>query len=272
MYYKLYIDSVFFIQFVMNLYLLSITGKILKCTATHGRIFLGALLGAGSICLAMVLPVGNMKLRLFCGIIPVSMCMMRMVFRIPFSKMLFKSSLFMGMSGFFFGSIILWLDKMTDGGLLNGEKLGYGIWSAIFYGYVGYLFLQLIVQKGRQEKKRDIREVYIPMQERKVALKALVDTGNHLQEPVSGLPVCIVSESAAQLFEKFFVPEHFHAIPYRSIGKKSGILEAYELPELIIKGSYQEIHQKGVIVAICNAGISKDSTYQMILHPQLLDD
>lgn len=272
MYYKLYIDSVFFVQLVMNLYLLSITGKILKCTATHRRIFCGALLGAGAMCLLMILPVGTIQSRLFGGIVPVSMCMMRMVFGIPFSKRLLQSSLLMGMSGFFFGSIILWLDKETAWKGMKGKLIGYGIWSAVFYGYIGYCFLQFLIRRGRWERKRDIREVSIPLEDKKVELKALVDTGNHLREPINGSPVCIVSESAAKLLEKAFVPEHFHVIPYRSIGKKSGILKAYEVPELIIKGSYQEIHRKQVIVAICNAGISKDSIYQMILHPQLLDD
>lgn len=272
MYYKLYIDSVFFIQFVMNLYLLSITGKILKCTATHRRILLGALFGAVMICLVMLLPVGNMKIRLFCGILPVSMCMMRMVFGIRSPEMLFKSSLSMGMSGFFFGSIVTWLDEMAAGRIFQGKKTGYGIWSVIFYGYIGYGILKFLIRKSKQEKKRDIREVCIPLMEQKVELKALVDTGNHLTEPISGSPVCIVSERAAGLLRNSFLPERFHAIPYRSIGKQSGILEAYELPELIIKNTYQEIHRKKVIVAICNAGISEDSIYQMILHPQLLDD
>ncbi len=272
MYYKLYIDSVFFIQFVMNLYLLSITGKFLKCTATHRRILLGALFGAGMICLVILLPVGNIKIRLVCGIIPVSICMMRMVFGIHSLERLLKSSLLMGMCGFFFGSVVTWLDGRLIKWFANGEKIGYSIWSAIFYGYISYGILKFLIHRMEKTKKNDIREVRIPLKNQEVEMKALVDTGNHLTEPVSGAPVCIGSESAAQLLKNSFLPERFHAIPYRSVGKKSGILEAYELPELIIKGAYQEIHRKKVIIAICNAGISKDSIYQMILHPQLLDD
>ena len=46
MYYKLYIDSVFILQITGNFYLLSLTGMILGCTATHKRIWFGAAAGA----------------------------------------------------------------------------------------------------------------------------------------------------------------------------------------------------------------------------------
>lgn len=100
-YYKLYIDSVFFIQFVMNLYLLSITGKVLKCTATHRRMIPGALLGAGMICLVILFPVWNLRIRLAFGVIPVSMSMIRFVFAIRPLSRLVKSSIVMGVCGFY---------------------------------------------------------------------------------------------------------------------------------------------------------------------------
>ncbi|MBQ6806001.1 MAG: sigma-E processing peptidase SpoIIGA [Lachnospiraceae bacterium] len=272
MYYNLYIDSIFFIQLVMNLYLLSITGKILKCTATHRRILLGALFGAGMICLVILLPVCNLRIRLFCGMIPVSMCMMRIVYPIRSVKNVFQSSLIMGMSGFFFGSIVSWLEQRIGAFWNAGKRSDYSIWYLLFYGYIGYSLLKVLIHKIEKRKRNDIREIKIPVKEKEVRIKALVDTGNHLTEPMSGAPVCIMSEGAAQNVQECFLPENFHVIPYRSVGKKRGILEAYELPELIIEDTYQEIHRRKVIVAICNAGISKDSVYQMILHPQLLDD
>ena len=61
-------------------------------------------------------------------------------------------------------------------------------------------------------------------------------------------------------------------IPYRSVGKDKGILHAYEIPEIIIESERQEIRKEHVIVAICDAGISEESVYQMILHPRLLED
>lgn len=268
MYYKLYIDSVFFIQFVMNLYLLSITGKILKCTATHRRIILGALLGACMICLVILVPVGNLRIRLLVGVIPVSMGMIRAAFALRKPKLLMKVSMVMAFCGFLMGSIVLWLARR----LSFIRHWQYGIRTFAFFAFFAYVFLEFLIRKHRQAIESDVKQVRIPIGEKSVHIKALLDTGNHLSEPISGAPVCIISENAAKQFQNYFLPERYHAIPYRSIGKKQGILNAYELPEMVIEDTYREICCKRVIVAICNTGISQDSIYQMILHPGLIEN
>lgn len=268
MYYKLYIDSVFFIQFVMNLYLLSITGKILKCTATHGRIVLGALLGACMICLVILLPAGNLRVRLLLGVIPVSMSMARAAFALRTPKILMRISMVMALCGFLMGSIVLWLTRR----FAFIRHWQYGIRTFALFAFLAYVFLEFLIQKFHQRKVNDVKEVRIPIGEKSIRIKALLDTGNHLSEPISGAPVCIVSESAAKQLQSFFLPERYHAIPYRSIGRKQGILNAYELPEMVIEDTYREICCKRVIIAICNTGISQDSVYQMILHPGLIEN
>ncbi len=268
MYYKLYIDSVFFIQFVMNLYLLSITGKVLKCTATHRRILSGALSGAGIICLIILLPVWNLKIRLFLGVIPVSMCMIRFVFAIRKPVLLLKSSLVMAVCGFFLGSAVIWISARAEW----TAQFQYGIWTAAFSGFFALRFLQFVLYRLRREKEENVKEISIPLEEGSIHMKALLDTGNHLTDPVNGAPVCIVSTKAAKQLERFFLPERYHAVPYRSVGQKRGILDAYELPELVIKDAYREISCKRVVIAVCNAGISEDSVYQMILHPLLMEN
>lgn len=268
MYYKLYIDSVFFIQLVMNMYLLSITGKILKCTATHRRIFLGALLGAVMICLVILLPLLNLRIRLFIGVIPVSMVMIHVVFGIRTFKLIMKSSMAMAVCGFFFGSAVLWL----AGQLAWSEKLSYGIWTFAFFGFFCYSFVQFLIRKMCREKEDNLKKIRIPTENGSICMTALFDTGNHLSEPVSGAPVCIISSSAAERLYDCFVPQKYHAIPYRSIGRKAGILDAYEIPEIVIEDTYREIQCRRVIIAICNTEISKDSIYQMILHPKLMEN
>ncbi|MDE5933207.1 MAG: sigma-E processing peptidase SpoIIGA, partial [Lachnospiraceae bacterium] len=237
-------------------------------TATHRRMIPGALLGAGMICLVILFPVWNLRIRLALGVIPVSMCMIRFVYLIRPPSLLIKSSIVMGVCGFFMGSIAAWLTSR----FAWMERRQYGIWTVAFCGYIGYRFLQFLIRKLYLDKRNDLKAVRIPLGEKNIRMKALLDTGNHLYEPVNGAPVCIISESAAGEFQDFFLPEKYHAIPYRSIGKKRGILDAYELPELVIEDTCREICCKRVIVAICNAGISQDSLYQMILHPQLMEN
>ena len=266
MYYKVYIDSVFLIQVVMNLYLLSITGKILKCTATHGRIFAAAVLGGTLICLVILMPIGNIKLRLLLGVIPVSVCMLRVAFAIRPPRLLIGNSLIMAGCGFLQGSIVTWILRCFSS--LGFER--FGVWILILSGLIGYVLLQLILSGTRRLNENPIRQIRIPTKNGSIHITALLDTGNHLSEPVMGLPVCIISKEASVLLEEMFLPERYHAIPFKSVGNERGILDAYELPEIVIEDACREIRCKKVILAICNTGISKDSVYQMILHPQLM--
>lgn len=101
MYYKLYIDSVFVLQTTMNLYLLSLAGQILRCTATHRRRWLGALAGAGMSCLLLLLPFLTVGGRLLFGAVPVSMVMMCLTYRIHGVRKILRASLVMAAAGFF---------------------------------------------------------------------------------------------------------------------------------------------------------------------------
>ena len=56
-YYELYIDVLFLVNFMMDYILLLLVRKMLKCTATHGNICIGAMTGSFLTCLVIILPV-----------------------------------------------------------------------------------------------------------------------------------------------------------------------------------------------------------------------
>ena len=64
MYYEVYLDSIFLICFCMNRYLLGLAALRLSCTATHGRLWMGAAVGAVGNLLAFLIPAGMMPLRM----------------------------------------------------------------------------------------------------------------------------------------------------------------------------------------------------------------
>lgn len=270
MYYKLYIDSVFILQMTSNLYLLSLAGRILRCTATHRRIWLGAAVGALFVCAAIAVPFGTVGIRTVSGALPVSMCMLGVAFRMKFGKKLIHASLVMAGCGFFLGSVMIWiLNRIRT--VLNGNT---GMLIVLLTGYVSYRIMLKIVVTVQQRKESSLRtvEIYVPATGDRVRVQALLDTGNHLADPVSGAPVSLISRKLSEQIASCFIPEKYHVIPFRSIGKDRGILHAYELPELIVLDGGGSIRKEHAIVAICNTGISDESIYQMILHPLLLED
>lgn len=96
-----------------------------------------------------------------------------------------------------------------------------------------------------------------------------MDTGNSLREPVSGRPVSVVEEECFLKLSGIKAPEKLKAIPYHSVGRDNGIMEGYEVPEIIIKGREENIRWQKVIVGISRNKISASGKYQMILHPDL---
>ena len=270
MYYKLYIDSVFILQMTSNVYLLSLAGRILKCTATHRRIWMGAVLGAAMVCTAILAPVSTLGIRLLVSAVPVSICMLHVAFRIHHRKRLIRGSLVMAGCGFFLGSIMIWiLNRLRM--VLRGNV---SLFITLVTGYLAYRILSKILTVAQRKKESCMRTVmiYVPETQQELRIQAFLDTGNHLADPINGAPVCLVSDRLADQIRSGFKPEKYHAIPFRSVGRDNGILNAYELPELIIEEQEQTIRREHVIVAICNTGISEESVYQMILNPRLLED
>ncbi len=270
MYYKLYIDSVFILQMTMNLYLLSLAGQMLRRTATRPRIWLGAAAGAGMSCVCLALPVFTVGARLLVSALPVSMCMMCLTYRIYGVRRLLGASLSMAAAGFFLGGAMIWI--------LNRLRIAVkgrgGLFLTLMAGAMSYLALETALRRLMKRNRDHLRTVrfYVPALGQEIRIKALVDTGNHLTDPINGAPVSIISKKAAQCMASVFRRDKYHAIPYRSVGKSSGILSAYELPELVIEEDGRTLKREHVIIAVCDAGISEESDYQMILHPGLLED
>lgn len=270
MYYKLYIDSVFILQLLTNLYLLSLAGQIMRRTATRRRIWLGAAVGAGMNCLSLMIPVFAMGVRLLLGAVPVSMCMMCLTYRIHGVRNLFKASCVMAAAGFFLGGVMIWiLNRLRF--VMKGRG---GLFLSMAVGALSYLILRVLLLGFMRKREESLRTVcfYVPALGQNVRIRALVDTGNHLTDPISGAPVSIISRKTAACMASCLSQEKFHAIPYRSVGKRRGILYAYELPEMVIEEAGYRLKREHVIVAVCDTGISERGEYQMILHPGLLEN
>ncbi len=76
-----YIDSVFLVNLVMDLYLLALTVKILGKTVTYARIFAGSAVGAAGYCIVLCLPELPGSLKVLFGMIPVGALMIKITCR-----------------------------------------------------------------------------------------------------------------------------------------------------------------------------------------------
>ncbi len=269
MYYEIYADSLFLINFVMNLYLLILVNRSLFCTATHSRLVLGAVSGAMGSLLPFVIPGIDLWRTVIIGLAGTA-AMLWVTFRpktlqafVDTGVRLFLYSLLLG------GGLLLiykFILPFGDGilhlaGVLAGETI---------------LFGGIFMLLRRLRKRQDICRATLVQKGASITVTALVDSGNSLYEPVSGKPVCIIDRA---VFESLWKQKEqlFRAIPYHSIGRKHGILQGYVLPELRVEIGGIEKCFRQVYVAVCEEQISVCNEnvrckVKMLLHPALLQE
>lgn len=264
MYYELYLDSLFFMDFAMNVFLLYLVKRVGRYTVTYLQILLGAIYGAGVYCMMFFLPFGKAAFKIAVGII-LSVCgMTQITFR---CKTLTQ---FKGMSGtmismaFFMGGISLFLQESV----YFFCKVRGSVLSAVVLGAAACFLGSRMIEKGK-EKQTLFCRVILQGDRQKVSVDALIDTGNSLTEPVSGKPVSVLEyETMKALFEGR-LPEYYRVVPFTSIGKKKGMLKCFEIPKMWIEYQDCERVYERVLVACSEEYVCREG-YRMILNPRLL--
>lgn len=264
--YELYVDSLFLINFVMNLYILMLVNRSTLRTATPGRLLAGAAFGGGGYLLLLFIG-GPVPFKLLLGAAG-ALGMLLISFPVKgfknFLRLVEKTLFF----SFCIGGGMLFLIRslhLTEGVLT-------GICGVMGLGGVLFLFLSHFLREPKPE--HCICRATLVREGTRVTVSALLDSGNSLAEPISGKPVSVVEE---KVFRSLWGSggQGYRAIPYHSIGKNRGILEGYLLPELYLEVNGMRKTFRNVYVAVSPESISaadgyKADSVKMIINPRLL--
>ncbi len=128
-----------------------------------------------------------------------------------------------------------------------------------------------VIRQNQKKRQNALYRVAIVEQGQQIEVRALLDTGNALTEPFSGKPVSVIESKVWHLVCREQTPESFRVIPFHSIGQEHGILRGAQIDELIIWAGDRKIVQKQAVIALYDGSLSKDESYQMILHQGLLN-
>lgn len=259
MYYELYIDVLFLVNFMMDYILLLISRKILKCSATHGYICLGALAGSVLTCLIVAAPIPYAFVKFVLFHTVVNITMIKIGLRIGWNRTLLKALIVLYISGFLVGGIFEYLDQYVKTGSLF---FAFAIIS--YYMASGVLaILSSIFHMGEYRC-----EVILYKGERLYKARAILDTGNHLADPVTGKAVSVIDRNTAEKLMGQELPDGMRYIPYHSIGKRSGVIPIVTLDRLCITGKEEQWVEKPLI-AISEDEISAGNEYEVILNPDI---
>lgn len=260
MFYELYIDVFFMVNFMMDYILLLVMRKILKCSATHGRVCIGALIGSGFTCLIIIFPIpyAVIKFMLFHGLVNITM--LKVGLNIGWNRMFLRAYLLLYICGFLVGGVFEYLNQYLRMGSLffvlaiASYYIVLGIWN-----FIGYI-MRIKNNKCQATLYKDGKECVV---------EALIDTGNCLRDDITGKPVSVVDQSIVQQLCNEDYPTGFRYIAYHSIGKEEGIMPVFPLDGIRINQDEEKWIEKP-LVAISEKCIAEDGTYKMIMNPEIL--
>lgn len=157
-------------------------------------------------------------------------------------------------------------------------KTDFTVWQMCMISIVLTVFIRFLLQRFFVTRQKLCYPVILYCDGKEYPMKALVDTGNGLMEPISKKAVSLVGRD---YFErqwekegkrKEFQPVRFRAIPYHAVGTQNGILHGYEMDRLIIFTDERKVEILKPMIGISEHAVGNRGTYQMILHPQLLSE
>lgn len=124
---------------------------------------------------------------------------------------------------------------------------------------------------------------------RRIVAKALVDTGNHLRDPLTNTPVIIVEkalfknilpkypempghnwEEVASQFKGTWWEARVRLLPFHSVGASKGLLLGFMSDGIYIELDHQTIYRPKVVVGVYHGTLSQEGQYQALLHPELI--
>lgn len=265
MYYEVYLDSIFLICFCMNRYLLGLTALRLSCTATHGRLWMGAAVGAAGNLLTFLVPAGVLPLRMVLS----AACLYGMVgitFRCWWGRGLLKIAESLCVCFFLFGGMLAVLLRLLpgrEGWLASGAAvllMGAGCYEGIRL---------LVLHRRRNEESCSV--ILYGEDGHSVQVKGLVDTGNSLKEPISGRPVAVLERKVWEELYPREAPPGMRVIPYHSVGKTAGILTGYPVKRLEVEIEGIRRVCEEVYIAIWQEKLSETGAYSILLQPSMFE-
>ena len=259
MYYELYVDVLFLVNFMMDYFVLLLVRKFLSCSATHGRVCLGAIVGSFLTCTVVILPIPYPWVKVILFHTLVNTCMVRVGLKIKTIRAFVKSFIMLYIGSFLLGGIMeVFQPYVKSVSVILAIGLGayyivLGIWKFISY-----------VQRWNQYRCNV--ELYLGNQ--MYEIKGIIDTGNSLRDPVSDRPVSVLDKKTARRIWGIEAMEQVHYIPYRSVGKEAGVLPVLEVERMCIRGE-KNYSVERPLIGISEEEISAGGDYEMILNPNL---
>ncbi|MEG0773269.1 sigma-E processing peptidase SpoIIGA [Clostridium sp.] len=265
----IYLDALLFQNFIVNIFLLTITLQTIKKRVSIIRLSIGALVGS-----LYVIPMLSPKYA-YLATTPFKLIVaLVMVFIAVNQKnimFLLKSTLILIFYTMLLGGLAFY-SALSESPNLTPNTTIYSFSSKNTYISIMiiYIVIQRMVNYTRDRKKLHsfIYDIEIYTKEVKTSLKAFLDTGNELREPATNLPVIIVE---MEYFHKINLEGYsIYHIPYSVVSGQQGKLIGIKPDN--VKITINDItREESAIIAFCDKKLSKYNDYNGLLPRGILE-
>lgn len=287
------------INLVMDFALLWCVGHLGKFQFTIRRLLLGALCG-GLYAVIIFLPFGQYIAGL-AGKIVCSVLMVLLGYRLKSLKGFVKAMVYLYGVAFAMGGAVIaamyvfgerFIQTWNGIAMVMIDFKILWLAFALLAAIILVCFLKQPIQHDLQQPAHFV-QVKFALEGKSVNVKALVDTGNGLVEPISKKPVILVEfqtvadlmpEGVAEIYQKqphpaidqlllaaeeSFLAFRVRIIPYHAIGLENGVLLGFK-PDWLVIDDKGKVYDTDAVIAIQNQVLSPYGTYQGLAHPDLL--
>lgn len=288
----IYIDVVLIENLIMNYIILLATGLILKTKIKHIRLVLASLIGAIYTILTYIITIemySNFFFKLLLSII-----MVYLSYNPQTMKKMWKQLLVFYLTSFVFGGAafaLIYVIKPQDILMKNGLFLGtYPLKTVILSAIISFVIIIITfkIVKSKISKKDILKDITIDIDNQKINIKAMLDTGNMLKDPLTGNSVIVVEKTALyqimpkelldntenilggdlekisdEIKEKYINRLRF--IPFSSLGRQNGMLVGIKPSYIEIDEEQNTLQKDKVIVGIYDKSLTKDGKYQALI-------
>lgn len=277
----------------MNYIILYATGIIRKNKMKQNKLLLSSVVGS-VYAIIIYLKILNFSSNLIMKII-LSVSMVWLAFDSKNVKTLLKDILMFYVVSFVFGGCSFALIYLLDPSkveMKNGVLVGsYPIKVTLIAGIIAFFAIQIAfkITKNKLSVEDMICNVKIYYENNNINIRTLIDSGNMLKDPVSGVPVIVVEyEKIAKILPKKVIDnikkiqggdiledynENFkiRLIPFSSLGKENGMLVGVKMKKAVITFREKEEIIDNIVVGIYNSKFTKDNRYNALIGLDIID-
>lgn len=290
----IYLDIIFFENLFMNYIILFATETILKSQFKIIRTFLSSLIGSVYAVLTYVT-----AMEIYSSIllkIILSMSMVYIAFNSKNLKSFFKQLIIFYLTSFTFGGVAFAFVYFVNPQNILLEKgvliTTYPIKIILVAGIIGFLIITTAFKniKGKLRKKDMFCNIKIIINSKSVYVKAIIDTGNFLKEPITQTPVVVVQKDVLKGVIPSYILENIEdiingksvnlyeyiskirIIPFTSLGKENGVLLGIKADKILVEAEDKYIDINNVIIGIYDGILEKNKRYMALLGLELLEN